>query len=387
MARLGAVIEQIRGVSYKPSDLSDKLDDNSVVLLRANNIKNGDLVFDDVVYVSKNRVNERQYLKRGDILVCTSSGSKELVGKAAFVRADLPMVFGAFCKVIRPRIEYAEYIGHFFQSPYYRNHISAASAGANINNLRNEHIADLQISLPPLDEQRKVVAVLDKVSDLIAKRQAQLDKLDLLVKARFVEMFGDPVSNPKGWPKVALSDLADVRIGPFGSLLHKEDYIEGGCPLVNTSHIVDGQIVVDKKFTVPKDKYEEMEPYHLKIGDVVMGRRGEMGRCAVVCDSGLLCGTGSLIIRPKSDVTADYIQKIISFPSFKRTIEDMAVGQTMPNLNVPIVSSFQIIKPPVEIQKKYYELVERVEKIKSSIRGSLDRLETLKKALLQQYFG
>ena len=387
MARLGAVIEQIRGVSYKPSDLSDKLDDNSVVLLRANNIKNGDLVFDDVVYVSKNRVNERQYLKRGDILVCTSSGSKELVGKAAFVRADLPMFFGAFCKVIRPRIEYAEYIGHFFQSPYYRNHISAASAGANINNLRNEHIADLQISLPPLDEQRKVVAVLDKVSDLIAKRQAQLDKLDLLVKARFVEMFGDPVSNPKGWPKVALSDLADVRIGPFGSLLHKEDYIEGGCPLVNTSHIVDWQIVVDKKFTVPKDKYEEMEPYHLKIGDVVMGRRGEMGRCAVVCDSGLLCGTGSLIIRPKSDVTADYIQKIISFPSFKRTIEDMAVGQTMPNLNVPIVSSFQIIKPPVEIQKKYYELVERVEKIKSSIRGSLDRLETLKKALLQQYFG
>ena len=267
--------------------------------------------------------------------------------------------------VLRPKSELvtSEWIYYLTSWPEFRKKCEKNMTGsAGQKRVPKTFLENYQIDIPSLDEQDRITAQLDKVSDLIVKRRAQLDKLDFLVKARFVEMFGDPVSNPKGWPKVALSDLADVRIGPFGSLLHKEDYIEGGCPLVNPSHIVDGQIVVDKKFTVPKDKYEEMEPYHLKIGDVVMGRRGEMGRCAVVCDSGLLCGQGSLIIRPKSDVIADYIQKIISFPSFKRTIEDMAVGQTMPNLNVPIVSSFQIIRPPVEIQKNYYELVERVEK-------------------------
>ena len=249
------------------------------------------------------------------------------------------------------------------------------------------YLEHYKVYLPPLDEQRRIAAVLDKVSDLIAKRREQLDKLDELVKARFVEMFGDPVSNPYNWEKVPLSELADIRIGPFGSLLHKEDYIEGGHPLVNPSHIIDGKIVIDEKLTVSHQKYIELEAYHLKAGDVVMGRRGEMGRCAVVSQEGLLCGTGSLLIRPKGKVTADYIQKIISFPSFKKTIEDMAVGQTMPNLNVPIVSAFQIIKPPMQVQENYYTLVTQVDKSKLTIQQSLDKLEVLKKALMQQYFG
>ena len=258
--------------------------------------------------------------------------------------------------------------------------------GATRQKLTQTDMRKIEIPLPPLDEQRKIAAVLDKVSNLIAKRRQQLDKLDLLVKARFVEMFGDPVSNPHQWKKVPLSKLADVRIGPFGSLLHKEDYIVGGHTLVNPSHILDGKIVVDEKLSVSEQKYAELEPYHLKIGDVVMGRRGEMGRCAVVQHKGLLCGTGSLIIRTNSDVTADYIQKIISFPSFKKTIEDMAVGQTMPNLNVPIVSNFQIIKPPLEIQESYYTFVNQTEKTKITISRSLQKLEILKKALMQEYF-
>jgi type I restriction enzyme S subunit len=106
-----------------------------------------------------------------------------------------------------------------------------------------------------------------------------------------------------------------------------------------------------------------------------MGRRGEMGRCAVVPCDGYLCGTGSLMIRTKGEVTADYIQKIISFPSFKKTIEDMAVGQTMPNLNVPIVSNFQIIKPPIEVQKSYYTFVEQVDK--SKVVESIHRMNVL----------
>lgn len=113
-------------------------------------------------------------------------------------------------------------------------------------------------------------------------------------------------------------------------------------------------------------KYEELSAYHFFIDDVVMGRRGEMGRCAVVSENGLLCGTGSMIIRSNGILKADFIQKIISFPSFKKTIEDMAVGQTMPNLNVPIVSNFMIICPPLKVQEQYYSFAEQINKSKFS---------------------
>lgn len=260
--------------------------------------------------------------------------------------------------------------------------VRAAQAGFN-----KEDLSNIELYCPDLSIQNKMCKILESVDVMIIKSKLQLDKLDLLVKSRFIEMFGDPVSNPHKFTKVPLSELADIKIGPFGSLLHKEDYIENGHPVVNPSHIVNGNIVVDSRLTISDEKYEELAAYKLDIGDVVLGRRGEMGRCAVVPQEGFLCGTGSVIIRTKGEVTSDYIQQIISFPTFKRTIEDMAVGQTMPNLNVPIVSNFLITKPPVEIQKRYYDFVEQVDKSKLAIQQSLDELETLKKSLMQQYFG
>lgn len=253
--------------------------------------------------------------------------------------------------------------------------------------LNKATLSEKMINIPSIEEQKDIADKLDAVDLLIDIQRRQLTKLDDLVKSRFVEMFGDPVSNPHGFEQVALSQLAEIKIGPFGSLLHKEDYIEGGHPLLNPSHISEGRIVPDDKLTVSDSKYAEMEAYHLHTGDIVMGRRGEMGRCAVVPDEGYLCGTGSLLIRTKGEVTADYLQKVISFPTFKKTIEDMAVGQTMPNLNVPIVSSFQIIKPPIDVQRRYYAFVAEVDKSKLAVKQSLEKLETLKKSLMQQYFG
>ena len=146
---------------------------------------------------------------------------------------------------------------------------------------------------------------------------------------------------------------------------------------MNPSHIIDGKVAPDSKLTISDKKYAELEAYHLHVGDVIMGRRGEMGRCAVVPYEGFLCGTGSLLIRVRGEVTADYIQKIISFPSFKKAIEDMAVGQTMPNLNVPIVSRFQIIKPPVKVQNSYYTFVKQTDKLEFAIVKKLKKTQLL----------
>ena len=265
--------------------------------------------------------------------------------------------------------------------------LNSLGRGATFKEISKSIVSEIEINVPDIDRQNEIVDILEKVSKIITFRKRELATIDNLIKARFVEMFGDPVSNPYGYDKVALSDLADIKIGPFGSLLHKEDYIVGGHPLLNPSHIVDGRISPDNKLTISDEKYKELSAYQLKTGDVVMGRRGEMGRCAVVSEEGFLCGTGSILIRTKGEVTADYIQKTISFPSFKKTIEDMAVGQTMPNLNVPIVSGFEIIKPPIEVQDRYYALVEQVDKSKVAVQKALDETQKLFDSLMQQYFG
>ena len=257
---------------------------------------------------------------------------------------------------------------------------------------RRGHMSDadflsMDIPLPDRDTQSKILKTMKQTTSVLYSRQQQLAKLDELIKARFVEMFGDPVNNPLHWKKVKLSELADIKIGPFGSLLHKEDYVTGGHPLVNPSHIIDGKIIVDNDLTLTDEKYSELVSYHLKKDDIVLGRRGEMGRCAVVDREGLLCGTGSLLLRPTGVVTADYIQKIISFPTFKKTIEDMAVGQTMPNLNVPIVSNFMIILPPLSVQKEYYAFAAEVDKSKVEVQKALDQTQLLFDSLMQQYFG
>ena len=266
--------------------------------------------------------------------------------------------------------------------------LNSKGTGSTFKAINQKALEEIQVPDISFEKQSAYATNLETAYRVIQMRKQQLSALDDLIKARFVEMFGDPVSNQKGWEKKALSDEAEIKIGPFGSLLHKEDYVLGGHALVNPSHIINGQIVPDNDLTVSDAKYyTELSAYHLMPGDVVMGRRGEMGRCAVVEESGMLCGTGSLLIRTNGDLSADFIQKIISFPSFKRTIEDMAVGQTMPNLNVPIVSSFQIIKPPKSIQEQYYAFVAQIDKSKSVIQKSLDETQLLFDSMMQQYFG
>ncbi len=291
------------------------------------------------------------------------------------------------CVVLIPN-EYirCKYLYYFFL--YNINVLENGFKGAGLKHTNKNYISNIEINnVPNIETQDKIIKALNMVFGIKFYYQQQLQKLDELVKSRFIEMFGDPVSNPHGYEKVNLSELADIKIGPFGSLLHKEDYIEGGHPLLNPSHIIDGKIAPDNKFSISNEKYDELSAYQLHIGDVVMGRRGEMGRCAVIPDEGYLCGTGSLLIRTKGEVTADYIQKVISFPSFRKTIDDMAVGQTMPNLNVPIVSTFQIIIPPIMVQKRFYAFVEQVDKSKFAVQQTLDKAQELFDSLMQKYFG
>ena len=177
-------------------------------------------------------------------------------------------------------------------------------------------------------------------------------------------MFGDPIVNEKKWPRGKLADVAELKIGPFGSLLHKDDYIVGGHALINPSHIVESKIKEEKNLTLSDKKYNELSAYHLKIGDVVLGRRGEMGRCAVVDKDGLLCGTGCMIVRPNGRVLPYFLQSILSSPSMKQVIEDRAVGVTMANLNVSIVANLPVPLYPLDKQREYIAFMKQTDKSK-----------------------
>ena len=256
------------------------------------------------------------------------------------------------------------YLLHYLKSDITLTYIKAYASGSVRDNLKFSILKDFPINLPSAEEQEQIVATLDGIEHLIALRKEELNSLDELVKSRFIELFGDPIRNEKGWPIVTLGEVAEIRIGPFGSLLHREDYIVGGHALVNPSHIIDGNICTDDNLTVSDEKYEELSAYRLSIGDLVLGRRGEMGRCAVVYEDGLLCGTGSIIIRPKEKMKPYFLQNIISSPGYKRIIEDKAVGVTMMNLNVPIVSSLTIPLLPIDMQEQFIAFMHQTDKSK-----------------------
>ena len=333
-------IKDIHNGRIEITDKTDRIDDEAVEKIKKRSrIKNGDILFTSIGRI-------------GETAIVHDKNDTWEVNESIFIFT------------INSEIIDAEYFCILLQSSELQERLAKDSSGSTFKSIKMNQLEKLSFDLPTIAEQRKISININKVSNLINLCNTILEKLDLLVKSRFIELFGDPVSNPHGWEKIPLGELAEIKIGPFGTLLHKEDYIPNAHALVNPSHIIDGKIAVDMKLTVSDDKYNELSAYHLNIDDVVMGRRGEMGRCAVVTENGLLCGTGSMIIRSNGRLKADYIQKIISFPSFKTTIEDMAVGQTMPNLNVPIVSNFMIICPPIEVQEQYYAFVEQTDKSK-----------------------
>ena len=395
MAKVKDIAMQIRGVSYHPEDLHDNLDEDSVVLLRANNIKDGKLILDDVVYVSKSKVAEQQYLQTGDILICASSGSKELVGKAAFVDSvKNPMTFGAFCKVVRPQPEYSEYLEHYFNSPVYRRKISALSAGANINNIKNEHIDNLDIQLVDEKERREIITILNELNMLISLRKQQLFKLDELVKARFVEMFGDPINNPMKWIVSKTEDIAAqeknaLKAGPFGSALKKEFYVKSGYKIYGQEQVICGDASFGDYY-IDEEKYKELKNCAIQAGDILISLVGTYGKTLIMPDNyeaGIINPRLMKITLNKNKVTPIYFKYYFESNALKASMDANTHGGTMGILNLGIIRQMKIQVPPLSLQNQFAAFVERVDQQKQTVQQSLEKLELMKKALMQEYFG
>lgn len=331
------------------------------------------------------------YLKAGDILVARMP---DPLGRACiFPKSEMPCVTVVDVCIIRPNPNKVDnrWLMHTINSPVMRQRINEYVTGTTRQRISRGNFSKLKISVPPLAEQRRIASILDQADELRQKRQQAIEKLDQLLQATFIDMFGDPVSNPKGFEVKKLSEQVDlIQIGPFGTQLHQEDYIENGIPLINPSHIKNGKIIPNHKLTVSQSKYEELTQYHLRLNDVLLGRRGEMGRCAVVTQNevGWLCGTGSLFLRPNLEkINPFFLELLLSSDSIKRYLENVSQGQTMANLNKTIVGSIPLISPSIEIQNKFFLIAEKIDKMKTELKSAKNQVNNLFSSLQNQAFN
>ena len=380
MARLGDYIEQIRGVSYKQEDICSSTDNDAVAILRANNIQDDGLNFDDLVYIKESKISDKQYIQKGDIVVCASSGSKNLVGKAAIASENFPVAFGAFCKVVRPKKLIPSYIGYFFQSPKYRSTISELSGGANINNIRNEHIDELDIVIVSEKEQESIVNQLDDLSNLISLRKQQLSKLDELVKSRFIELFGEWNSNPEPLK----SFLKDITYGFTNPM---PDAKEGPWK-VTAKDVVNGKVNYDTARKTTVQAFEELTAKSKPtVGDVLLTKDGTLGRCAVVEEDGICVNQSVAVLKCNEKILPKFLTILLQMPEYQREMLKSAGGGTIKHIYITKVVDMLIVVPTISQQMEFLSFVEQTDKSKLAIQQSLEKLETLKKALMQKYFG
>ena len=244
-------------------------------------------------------------------------------------------------------------------------------------------ISSSRITIPDSEMQQRIVAELDCLNEMIALKQAQLKEFDKLAQSIFYDMFGDG-----NWKSRKIKDIAKVKIGPFGSSLHQYDYITGGTPLVNPIHMINGKIVVDNNFTITEEKKTEQTSYLLKTNDIVFGRRGDIGRCALVTDkeNGYLCGTGSMFVRFDIDIDPTYALCELSSKEIKKYLLDNAKGATMLNINGGIVENIPIPLPPLALQQQFAEKIQAIEAQKELVKQSIAETQQLLASRMDYYF-
>ena len=186
LQKLKTHIDVIRGVSYKPVDIKEETSDSISVILRSNNISNGQINFDDVVYVDNKRVTTEQVLSKGDIVMCGSNGSKKLVGKAAMINTipSYRTSFGAFCLGIRCKESILpEYLSVYFQTPKYREVIEFLGSGSNILNIKPEHIYNLEIPIPSLEDQKHFITIAEQADKSGFELRKSIEAIDQVIKS------------------------------------------------------------------------------------------------------------------------------------------------------------------------------------------------------------
>lgn len=295
---------------------------------------------------------------------------------------------------IRTYDEYAsKFVYYYFNSLTFLNEKNSMCTGSTQSAINDNSLKTMYVPLAPLLEQKAIVAKIEQLFSELDNAVANLKTAQAKLKIYRQAVLTQPFNNKKS-KILKIPDVVEkVQIGPFGSQLHKSDYIDNGIPLINPMHIQQGKIIPDSSYSISKDKRDELPNYILKTNDVIMGRRGEMGRCGLVGEKedGWFCGTGSLYFRPKTEIiNSTYLFYYLSSATVKEILTGKATGTTMANLNKKILHNLSIPIPDINTQNQIVQEIESrlsvCDKIEETIETSLSKSEALRQSILKKAF-
>ena len=307
--------------------------------------------------------------------------------KTAFVIKGNPEIaLLSSIAILRPKIDLVvpEYLSYFLKSDaVYRTVSLNYITGTALKRIILKGIRKIEVDLPDIGEQEQRAQRLSKVDYLCQLRKQQLAKLDELVEARFVEMFEN-----SSWPNTSLNDICSEIVDCPHSTPKYEGNLEH--PAIRTTEIKKGYIDWDSMKYVSEEEYQKrIKSLKPVPGDIVYGREGTYGNAAIIPDGYEFClGQRVMLFRPnKTKCISAYVLYAILSDHVKRQADEKNVGATVPHVNVADAKQFDVVLPPLSIQNQFAAFVECVDKQKQTVQQSLEKLELMKKALMQEYFG
>lgn len=387
--KLGEVTSFFRGLTYSGKDEVDK---SNNIVLRSNNIdlSTNSLNFDELKFISDSiTIPQDKKLRKNSIFMCMSNGSKQHLGKVAFIEKEYPYAFGGFMGLIVPNEDklVPKFTYYYFCSQKFKAYLSAIGNGANINNIKYIDIAKDRIPLPPLSTQLTIVSELDKINELIRLKKEQLKDFDNLAQSLFYEMFGDPVENEKGWGVKKLGEIGEIKTGNTPSRSNDNFYNEKFIEWIKTDNI----------------RNEQMNPTtaaeYLSRDGAECGRIVSKGSILVACIAGSLSSIGKCCITTKNvafnqQINAitpygDFCNSIYLYELIRNSYKYIQQNATTGMKHILSKSIFEKMKfpfPPLPLQRLFAQRIEQIEREKSEVQKSIQDFETLLASRMQYWF-
>lgn len=329
---------------------------------------------------------EKYLVRNGDLLICEGGDT----GRCAIWESEDPIYYQNALHRVRFNDDiHNKFIMYYLH--YYKKVgiIDKLSHGQTIKHFTQKGLSKLSFRMPTISEQKGIASELDAIQTMIDGYKAHISDFDELAKSLFLDTLGDPVINEKKWQIKSLSSLCNkMSTGPFGSMLHKSDYVVEGIPSVNPQNIKGSKVVIDGIAKVSYQKAEELSKYYLKENDIILARRGDLSKCAIITpkEQGWLCGTGSFFLHIEEVLPIVFYYQFTS-KSIQKQLLEKSIGATMPNLNQGILSKLMIPVPPIDIQQKFASQIEAIEKQKAILCEQLADAEQLMAERMQYYFS
>jgi type I restriction enzyme S subunit len=355
--QLQEVASVVRGVTFGKGDASDEPRDGYIALLRAGNIRDELDIASDLLWVPEALVGEEQRMRPGDIAICMSSGSSSVVGKSARLCSPWTGAVGAFCALVRPNsaLVLPEFLSFYLRSATFRAWTRQA-AGASIKNIRKSDLERLRLSIPPLDEQRRIVDILSRAEGILRLRREAEKKAAELVPAIFLEMFGDPATNPKAWPTARIDELCAVQTGATPRR-EERSYFDGGTiPWIKTGE-VDGGEILDSEEKITPRAVADTNCKIFPAGTILVAMYGQgqtRGRAGILrCPAATNQACAAIL--PGEGIAQEYLLQLLRI-QYER-LRALGRGGNQANLNLGMIKSFVIPVPPLGLQAEFSDRV------------------------------